>query len=203
MSNTSKIKYINLSSCESTNDELYRLAKGGAPFGTVVTAREQTKGKGTKGRSFHSPDSTGIYMSVLLGDIKSEDMLHVTPLAAVVVSRVLDEICKVHTEIKVVNDIYLNKKKVCGILTQAESNGKTVNFIIVGTGINLFKPKGGFPKEIENIAGYVLEEKNEELRQNVIDKIAAELVKASQKLDDPIFLEETYRYYHERELKLD
>lgn len=202
MSNEQIIKLINYKSCASTNDELHKLALKSAPAGTVVTADFQTNGKGTKGRSFHSPSKTGIYMSVLLRNIKSEDMLHITPLAAVIVSQVLDEICGVDTRIKWVNDIYINRKKVCGILTQAQSNGKKVDFIIVGIGINLFCPQGGFPDEIKDIAGYVLEEYNEETRQKVIEEVAKRLVKASGKVDDTKFRDEIYEYYTERQITI-
>lgn len=200
MSNEQIIKLINYNSCASTNDELHKLALNSAPTGTVVTADFQTNGRGTKGRSFHSPRKTGIYMSVLLRNIKSEDMLHITPLAAVIVSRVLDEICGVDTRIKWVNDIYINRKKVCGILTQAQSNGKNVDFIIVGIGINLFKPQEEFPDEIKDIAGYVLESHNEETRQKVIEEIAQRLVVASGKIGNEKFREEIYAYYNERQI---
>lgn len=203
MDKSFEMNFIELDSCTSTNDELFSLAKEGAAAGTVITARMQTKGKGTKGRAFHSPDKTGVYMSVLLKDIKSENMLDVTPLAAVIVSQVLDELCKVQTQIKWVNDIYLEKKKVCGILTQAQSSGKNVEFIIVGIGINLFKPAGGFPEELKDVAGFVLEEYDEDLRFDVIREISGRLVEASKKISDKSFRDEFYEYYNERQYSVD
>ncbi len=202
MKESFKINLIELDSCTSTNDELFALAKRGAATGTVVTARMQTKGKGTKGRSFHSPKKTGVYMSVLLKDIKSENMLDVTPLTAVIVSQVLDKLCKVQTRIKWVNDIYLEKKKVCGILTQAQSSGKNVDFIIVGIGINLFRPEGGFPNELKDIAGFVVDEYNENLRFDVIHEISKRLVEASKKISDENFRNKFYDYYNKRQIEL-
>ena len=81
-----KIKIIPLDRCASTNDEAYALAENGAVNGTTVTAREQTGGKGTNGRSFFSPGKTGVYMSVILRNVKKERLLDVTPMAAVAVS---------------------------------------------------------------------------------------------------------------------
>lgn len=198
MISKNKLNFINLELCESTNDELYSLARSGAPAGTVVTARMQTGGKGTKGRSFHSPQKTGIYMSVLLRGVSSSRILDVTPLAAVAVSKTLDELCGVRTNIKWVNDIYLNRKKVCGILTQAETVEKNVNFIIVGIGINLFKPENGFPDEIKDIAGYISENYNEEKRLAVIERTALSLLDGGEKLENECFRKEIYEYYNLR-----
>ena len=140
MKDNQKIKIISLDRCVSTNDEAYILAESGAENGTTVTAREQTGGKGTNGRSFFSPGKTGVYMSVILRNIKKEQLLDVTPMAAVAVSRVLDKNFGVNTRIKWVNDVYLDGKKVCGILTKAQSKDGKTDFIIVGIGINLFAP---------------------------------------------------------------
>lgn len=195
-----KIKYIDYDECTSTNDVLADFAKNGAENGTVVTARAQTNGKGTNGRSFHSPQKTGVYMSVLLKNISSENMLHVTPLAAVVVSKTLERICNADTRIKWVNDIYIEKKKICGILTIAQSSGKNVDFIIVGIGINLFEPEGGFPKKIENIAGAVLKGYDEKIRKKVIEETAGLLLRDASKLDDEGFRNEMYEYYEAKRI---
>ena len=162
-------KIISLDRCVSTNDEAYTLAESGAENGTTVTAREQTGGKGTNGRSFFSPGKTGVYMSVILRNIKKEQLLDVTPMAAVAVSRVLDKNFGVNTRIKWVNDVYLDGKKVCGILTKAQSKDGKTDFIIVGIGINLFAPEGGFPEDIRNTAGFVSKIYDEALRQKTIE----------------------------------
>ncbi|MGN1418194.1 MAG: biotin--[acetyl-CoA-carboxylase] ligase [Acutalibacteraceae bacterium] len=192
-------QYINLNSCPSTNDELYALARNGAPAGTVITAKEQTKGKGTNGRSFYSPGKTGVYMSILLRGISNERMLDITPLAAVAVSKALDSLCGTTTKIKPVNDIYLSGKKICGILTQAQSTEKNVDFIIVGIGINLFRPSGGFPHEIKDIAGYVLEAYNEDMRLAVIEKVTSLLLDGSERIEDSAFRAQMYEYYNDEQ----
>ena len=198
MESNKNLVFIELNSCASTNDELHSLAVGGAADGTVVVAKTQTNGRGTNGRSFFSHGETGVYMSVLLRGIESENVLHVTPLAAVVVSHALDELCKVNSKIKKVNDIFLDGKKVCGILTQSESNGKNINFVIVGIGVNLFKPQNGFPKEIFESAGFVLENYDGDLKKKFIKTVADDLVGAAKRLSDAKFVERALNYYENK-----
>lgn len=203
MNENQKTKIISLDRCVSTNDEAYLLAENGAENGTTVTAREQTGGKGTNGRSFFSPGKTGIYMSVILRSVKQDRLLDVTPMAAVAVSRTLDKIFGVKTRIKWVNDVYLDGKKVCGILTKAQSkNGKT-DFIVVGIGINLFAPEGGFPDDIKNTAGFVSRKYDEALRQKTIEKIAVLLCDYAERLDDETVSADIKSYYAERRIIID
>lgn len=203
MKDNQKIKIISLDRCVSTNDEAYILAESGAENGTTVTAREQTGGKGTNGRSFFSPGKTGVYMSVILRNIKKEQLLDVTPMAAVAVSRVLDKNFGVNTRIKWVNDVYLDGKKVCGILTKAQSKDGKTDFIIVGIGINLFAPEGGFPEDIRNTAGFVSKIYDEALRQKTIEEIAALLCEYADKLDAEKTAAEIKDYYTKRRIIID
>ena len=198
-----KIKIIPLDRCASTNDEAYALAENGAVNGTTVTAREQTGGKGTNGRSFFSLGKTGVYMSVILRNVKKERLLDVTPMAAVAVSRVLDKNFGVETRIKWVNDVYLDGKKVCGILTKAQSKDGETDFIVVGIGINLFAPEGGFPEEIRNTAGFVSKVYDESLRQKTIEEIAQLLCEYAERLDDEKMSADIRNYYTERRIVID
>ena len=203
MNKNQNIRIISLDRCVSTNDEAYLLAEEGALNGTTVTAREQTGGKGTNGRSFFSPGKTGIYMSVILRNVKKEKLLDVTPMAAVAVSRVLDRNFGVKTRIKWVNDVYLDGKKVCGILTKAQSKDGRTDFIVVGIGINLFAPEGGFPEDIRNTAGFVCEKYDDALRQKTIEEIAALLCEYAVGLDDERTAADIRQYYTERRIFID
>ena len=177
------MKTLEYPSLPSTNDELLRLAKGGACHGTVVVAKEQSAGKGTKGRSFFSPNG-GIYMSVLLRNISKEALLSVTPAAAVAVYEALFSVLKIETFIKPVNDLYYQGKKVCGILTQAVSGGD-VEFVVVGIGVNLFRPDGGFPEELKEIAGYLLPVREDKsIRDKLIQAIYRRLLEISADLNE-------------------
>ena len=137
---------------ENINDDFY-----------TVIAKKQTKGKGRLGRSFYSPNETGIYFSFL---IKPEFNINlsntITTFASVAVRRAIRKVFpQIDPKIKWVNDIYVENKKVCGILTEGLYNvelGK-FDYIIVGIGINVYIPETGFPKEIEDIAGYLTCEK--------------------------------------------
>lgn len=143
------------SNVDSTNVVARNFANDGAMQGTVVIAKRQTAGKGRLGRSFLSKKG-GVYFSVILRPkISPENTLFITIAAAVAVCRAIESVSDKKCEIKWVNDIYIDGKKVCGILTEGKINPDgTLNYAILGVGINLFLPKGGFPDEL-SIAGAV------------------------------------------------
>ena len=140
----------------STNTILKGLAEQGMPEGFVLIAESQTAGKGRLGRSFHSPVGTGLYFSILLRPACSaERSLFVTTAAAVAVCRAIEQITDKRPLIKWVNDIYLHEKKICGILTEASIDFASggLKWAVLGIGVNLAEPEGGFPEDIRNIAG--------------------------------------------------
>lgn len=148
----------------STNDEVRALAVKGEGEGYVLISRTQTQGKGRMGRSFFSPDGTGIYMSLLLRPAcKPQDAVLVTTAAAVCVCRALEKIGADNPQIKWVNDIFLNGKKVCGILTEAGfgSGGDVLDYAVLGVGLNMYAPKEGFPPDLQSVAGAVFSEEEE------------------------------------------
>lgn len=147
----------------STNDLLKSAAQNGAPEGTVMIARAQTCGKGRMGRSFYSPDRTGLYMSILLRpQCSPSDCLMITPLAAVGVAKALENIGSPKIELKWVNDIFINGRKVGGILTESSfsSNRQRLDYVILGIGINLTPPDHDFPEDIKSIAGSVFDNRS-------------------------------------------
>ena len=146
-------------SVDSTNLVLRSLANEGATEGTVVIAAEQTGGRGRKGRSFYSPQGTGVYISLLLKPrIAPDDATLITTTAAVAVSEAVEALSGEPAAIKWVNDVFLRGKKVCGILTEGSFDMESGQFeyAILGAGINVYEPDGGFPAEIREIAGSVL-----------------------------------------------
>ena len=139
---------------DSTNRLAHELAKNGAPEGTVVTARYQTAGRGRRGRSFFSPDGTGLYMSLVLRpSLSMQDLLLVTTAAAVAVARAAETLTGEPMGIKWVNDVYRGDKKVAGILTEGAVSGDGVAYAILGIGVNIAPPVGGFPADIVRKAG--------------------------------------------------
>ncbi len=156
-----------LENTDSTNTCVRRLAEDGAPEGTVVVAAAQTAGRGRSGKSFLSPAGTGLYMSVLLRpQLAMGDALLITTAAAVAVAHAVERVAAVTAQIKWVNDVYVDGKKVCGILTEGaldlENGG--LRYAILGIGINLCPPAGGFPPELAPIAGALTETGGEALR---------------------------------------
>lgn len=144
-----------LSEIDSTNNYLKKLASDGEKEGKLVVACKQTGGKGRMGRSFYSPDNTGIYFSLLLRPkYSAEKSLLLTVMAAVAVAETAKEYSKADIKIKWVNDVYADGKKLCGILTEGsvsiENNG--LDYAIIGIGVNILEPEGGFPDEIKEVA---------------------------------------------------
>ncbi len=142
----------------STNTVLKERANAGAPEGTVLIAQQQTGGRGRQGRSFASPKGTGLYTSILLRPkMKAEEALFLTTAVAVAVAETIEEVSGQKAGIKWVNDIWIGDLKVCGILTEAsfdlEAGG--LEYAVVGWGINLAEPEGGFPEELRGVAGAV------------------------------------------------
>ncbi len=138
---------------DSTNRYLKELAEDGAPEGTVVIADAQRKGRGRLGRSFFSPEGTGIYMSVLLRpEIELEQSVRITSMAAVAVAEAVEAVSGLSAQIKWVNDIFINKKKTCGILVEAgiDAQAQKLKYAVLGIGINVGRME--FPKELESIA---------------------------------------------------
>ncbi len=148
---------------DSTNLRLKKMASEGAESGTVVVANEQTAGRGRLGRSFVSDKNTGIYLSMLIRPTTGISHLsEMTAWVAVCVARAIEEVTGVKPGIKWVNDVVINKKKVCGILTElsVEAESGAIQYVVVGIGINVHNKISDFPEEIRNIASSVDEETN-------------------------------------------
>lgn len=147
----------------STNTLAKEMAANGAKEGTVIIAREQTSGRGRMGRSFYSPNSTGIYFSIILRPTLSmEDSLKITTATAVAVAKAIETIAKLPAKIKWVNDIFVDDKKVCGILTEASLNFESggLEYAVVGIGLNIATES--FPEDLKNVAGSIYKEKPED-----------------------------------------
>nr|MBQ4319859.1 biotin--[acetyl-CoA-carboxylase] ligase [Clostridia bacterium] len=144
--------------CDSTNNEAKRLSRAGQlGQNTLICAESQTAGRGRSGHTFYSPDSTGLYMTAVLSPkVKPADVIPLTTMAAVAVIETLQKYSDGEFAIKWVNDIYLmtpdGMRKVCGILTELETDAVTleVKHVIIGIGINV--TTADFPSDIAGIA---------------------------------------------------
>ena len=147
-----------LETANSTNVFLRECALNGEAEGLVVLSDEQTEGRGRRGRSFHSPAGAGLYMSVLLRPTCSlEESLFLTTAAASAVALSIEKISGQSAQIKWVNDVLIKGKKVCGILTEAAIAMETggLEFAIVGIGVNVRQPEGGYPEDIRETAAAI------------------------------------------------
>ena len=140
---------------DSTNLEARRLAEAGASHGTLVTAEEQTSGKGRRGRSWVSVPGQGVWMSfVLRPDVELENSSMLTLVAALAVEKGIKDAAGIDGKIKWPNDVLINGKKVCGILTELSAQMDELNYIVVGIGINANIEQ--FPEEVRDKATSLL-----------------------------------------------
>lgn len=179
------LKFLNcqvecLDRVDSTNNRLKDLAAAGAPEGTALVAREQTAGRGTGDRTFFSPAGEGVYLSVLLRPrVPAAELLTLTGWVASAVREAIEKACGAPCQIKWLNDIYLNGKKLCGILAELSP---TLDWVVVGIGVNLtqtadtFRAQGlgdiatslaaeGFPVTAEELTRSLLAELEELYRR--------------------------------------
>lgn len=158
---------------ESTMKEAKLAAMDHQATPALFIAETQTQGHGRFGRPFFSPKGQ-IYMSLLLNPNQSfEELPQYTVLAAVAVALAIDEMTGKQTEIKWVNDIYLDEKKVCGILSEAMSDFETgrIEHVILGMGINFAISPQDFPKELQNKAGSLFPETSPTVSRNSLIRL--------------------------------
>lgn len=142
-------------SLDSTNIRAKQAALENAPHGTVIISRQQTGGRGRLGRSFFSPRE-GIYLSILVKpNFDMSKSILITSAAAVAVAEAIESVSGQSAEIKWVNDVYVNGKKVCGILTEGIASFETgqIEYMVIGIGINTTVKD--FPEELKEIVGAV------------------------------------------------
>lgn len=169
-------RFLMLEKTDSTNNRILTEAAGGAAEGLTVCAVRQTAGKGSRGRSFFSAAPCGLYFSVLFRPpaIPPENLVRITAAAAVAVCSALEACGSEEALIKWVNDVYINRRKVCGILTEGRfSAAGRLEAVVCGIGLNLAAPPGGFPSDIAETAGAVFATADEAERQRAAVLAAA------------------------------
>jgi BirA family biotin operon repressor/biotin-[acetyl-CoA-carboxylase] ligase len=148
----------------STNDEAFTLGIAGTPEGTVVIADCQSGGKGRFQRLWYSPSGVNIYTSIILKpQIESSGASLIPIMAGVAVAEVLNAYCPGKIKLKWPNDVLLNDKKVCGILSRAKIAEKEIEFIVLGIGINVNMESNQFSKEIHDSATSLVIETGREI----------------------------------------
>ena len=173
---------------DSTNLRAKEKILQGASLPCLFVANSQTMGRGRRGKSFYSPKDTGLYMTLAIPyNYIDSDKVSITSLTAVAVALAIKEVCGIDTGIKWVNDLYIENKKVCGILTElvCEPLNNTPLGIIIGIGINLSTKD--FPSDIENSATSLFV--NEDIKGKLCNKITDNILN----IKDNSFMDEYRR----------
>lgn len=138
----------------SSNDAAKELAAAGAPAGTVILADEQTAGRGVESRRWHSPAGAGLYLSLVLRPERLVNPLLLPILAGLGVARALRGLVSTGSRvgIKWPNDLIVGDRKVGGVLSEASWAASSLNYVILGIGINVRQKRGDFPKDLRDLA---------------------------------------------------
>lgn len=138
----------------STNEIAAHLASAGAPEGTLVTAEEQTRGRGRQGKSWHSPPGVGLWMSLVLRPAFEPNRAAGIPLlGALAIAEGIRKVTGLEPEIKWPNDVHLLGLKLAGVLGESAVEGTKVRFAVLGMGVNVNLPASGLPPELRGTAG--------------------------------------------------
>ena len=168
----------------STNIRVKQLAELGEPEGTLVVAETQTAGKGRRGRDWDSKQQVGIWMSLLLRPkVKPAEVSCLTLVAAMAVAKAMQNFCGIDAKIKWPNDVVTNGKKLCGILTEMNSEMDFIHYVVIGIGINA---------------------NHKSFSQELQDKATSIYLETGQRVDRQIFIAEVMEHftiYYEKYLK--
>ncbi len=145
---------------DSTNEHAKMIGKNGGVNGTIVIAERQTNGRGRRGRSWSSPEGNCYFSILLRPKIQTEYASRLTLVAALAVAKAVRRITGLKTQIKWPNDVIVNSKKICGILTESSTGYDGLEYVVIGIGINVNQRM--FDAEIETMATSIFQEKHEE-----------------------------------------
>ena len=180
-------------SLDSTNTRAKAIAATGAPHGFLVIAESQSGGRGRRGRSFFSPEHSGVYMTyVLRPKLLADRAVMITSMAAVAVARAIEAVADVDVRIKWVNDLYINDRKACGILCEASMDFESgqLEYVVLGIGINVGSMR--FPEELKDIATSIENECGQPVSRNrLIAEISNQLEDLYGQLETGEFMAES------------
>ena len=151
----------------STNQDAMRLLEDGAKEGVLVVAGAQDFGKGRRGRVWQSPPDVNVYMTLGLCPDYAPDLAPMTTLImAMAVVRAIEDCCKLQCQIKWPNDVVINGKKICGILTEMSLTAEKAPHVVIGVGINVNETD--FPEEIQQTATSLYLERGDKVSRSVM-----------------------------------
>ena len=176
-------KFCNFKTLDSTNDKAKEFSKKGLS-NIVIVADKQTRGKGRFNRKWSS-ETDGLYMTIVLKEMDLDNAGYLTLIASIAVAKTIISSSKLNAEVKWPNDVLVNDKKICGILTETVSNAD--NYALIGIGVNVNQKK--FDKKIVNKTTSLKIETN---RNYNINKISKTIIKEFNNL---------YKYYNKKNYK--
>ncbi len=186
---------------DSTNNVCKEKANQGVADGYVAVASSQSSGRGRRGRTFYSPADTGVYVSIMFRpkDFHGRGIVKLTTMSAVAVCKAIENLTDKEASIKWVNDIYVDGRKVCGILSEASYNleDAKLDCVVVGIGINLYPPKNGFPEALADTAGSILDKPGQLSRNKLVAEVLNNFMKIYRN-DDKSYVD----YYREKSFVL-
>ena len=170
-----KIEYYE--QIDSTHKYAQTIAQNLESDRKVIIADEQTDGIGTKGRSWYTGKGKNIAMTIILHTKRKINELKDLPIeVAKIVQKSIKELYNYNLEIKEPNDSMLNNKKICGILTQTNTQGEKINYILISMGFNVNETR--FSEEVKDIATSLKNEYKKEFdREEIINKILENIEK--------------------------
>lgn len=174
---------------DSTNKRARALANDGYPEGTVIVAEEQTDGRGRRGRSWYSPSNQGIYMSIILRPaFPLRQISRLSLLAGVASAEALKDELGLQPSIKWPNDILINGRKITGILSEAVTDMDSIEYIVLGIGININNLPQEFPEDFRTPPTSVLAENGQPgSRVKLLRKLLLSLERQYNFLEDDNF----------------
>jgi len=185
--NNIPVELFHYTTIDSTNDEAKRLLEKGQSSPALLLADTQTKGKGRLGRTFFSSDQSGLYFSVLFPCIPFRpDFVTITSAASVIIEKAIRKYTDMDPKIKWVNDIYVDEKKVCGILCETVCSSESNISLIVGIGININTKS--FPDDISDIAGSISLQEND--KASFLSDIVSKLCQYIHRPDFSLYIDE-------------
>lgn len=180
---------------DSTNNEAKRRISGDGLTSGLFVANMQTAGRGRSGHSFYSPENSGVYFSYVFTPSKGiQAATHATTKAAVCVCKAISDLYGLEPSIKWVNDVYINDRKVCGILSEAiTGGGLDQGSVVVGIGINISTQD--FPEDIMSTAG-AISDSNTVSRNALVARVISYLYEETENIEDNSYI----KYYRQHSM---
>lgn len=187
----------------STNMDAKRLAEEGAPHGTIVVADKQNAGRGRRGRTWESPAGKDIYFTILLKPGFTPDKAAgLTLVMALSVTQAVERICHIDAAIKWPNDVVVNGRKICGILTEMNVETDYIQYVVIGVGINVNQEK--MPEVIADTATSLWLERGEKTgRAELLEVVLRQLEENYEKYEKSLSLEDLLEEYNAHLVNLD